>query len=142
MDTAANRKHAGTLTTTCAECAPETFPETYYEMAVTICPQGFSAPPQRHDANCVVTTCRSFDDGAWGANGKLDTAANRKHAGTNTKTCAQGAPPIVEETFRERALRIALILADTVSKDSQVRIVVCTRPSRYLGKEIHIIKYT
>ena len=50
--------------------------------------------------------------------------------------------PIVEETYRERALCIALILADTVSKDSQVRIVVCIRPSRSLGKEMHIITYT
>ena len=108
--------------------------------AVTIRPEGFAAPPQRNDANCVVTT-RGFDDDARGANGELDTTANRKHAGTLTTTCAEGAP-IVEENYRERALRIAPILADTVSKDSQVRIVVCIRPSRSLGKEMHIIKYT
>ena len=75
--------------------------------AVTIRPEGFAAPPQRNDANCVVTTHRGFDDGAWGANRELDTTANRKHAGTLTTTCAEGAP-IVEEKYRERALRIAL----------------------------------
>ena len=97
--TTANRKHAGTLTT-CAEGAPE----TYYEMtcpnslrglirmirrAVTIRPEGFAAPPQRNDANCVVTTHRGFDDGAWGANGELYTTANRKHVGTLITACAE-----------------------------------------------------
>ena len=109
--------------------------------AVTICPERFAALPQRNDASCVLTTHRGFDDGAWGANGELDTTANRKHVGTLTTTCAQGAP-IVKENYRERALRIAPILAHTVSKDRQVRIVVCIRPSRSLGKEMHIIKYT
>ena len=111
MDTAANRKHAGTKTKTCAEGAPE----TYYEIAVTIRPQGFSAPPQRNDANCVVTTRRGFDDGARCANGKLVTTANRKHAGTIGTPCAQGAP-IAEENVRERALRIAPILADELAR--------------------------
>ena len=109
--------------------------------AVIICPEGFAAPPQRNDANCVVTTHRGFDDGARGANRELDTTANRKHVGTMTTTCAQSAP-IVKENYRERALRIALILAYTVSKESQVRIVVCIRPSCSLGKEILVIKYT
>ena len=105
---------------------------------MTIRPEGFAAPPQRNDANCVATTRRGFDDGARGANGELDTTANRKHAGTMTMTCAESALTI-EENYRERALRIAPILADTVSKDSQVRIVVCIRPSRSLGKEMHTI---
>ena len=108
---------------------------------MTICPERFAAPPQRNDARCVLTTHRGFDDGAWGANGELDTTANRKHVGTLTTTCAQGAP-IVKENYRERALLIASILADTVSKDSQVRMVVCIRPSCSLGKEILVIKYT
>ena len=106
--------------------------------AVTIRPEGFAAPPQRNDANCVVTTHRGFDAGAWGANRELDTTASRKHAGTLTMTCAESAL-IIEENSRERALRIAPILADTVSKDSQVRIVVCIRPSRSLRKEMRII---
>ena len=82
---------------------------------MTIRPEGFAAPPQRNDANCVVTTHRGFDDGAWGANGELDTTANRKHVGTIGTPCAQGAP-IVEENVRERALRIAPILADEVAR--------------------------
>ena len=82
---------------------------------MTICPERFAAPPQRNDPSCVLTTHRGFDDGAWGANGELDTTANRKHVGTLTTTCAQGAP-IVEENSRERALRIAPILADELAR--------------------------
>ena len=67
-----------------------------------------AATPQRNDANFVVTTRRCFDDGARGANGELDTAANRKHAGTLTQgpsmlnastTCAERAPETFPETY-------------------------------------------
>ena len=110
--------------------------------AVTIRPEGFAAPPQRNDANRVTTTRRGFDDGARGANGKLVTTGNRKHAGTIGTQCAQGAP-IVEEIVRERALRIAPILADELAKfASSENLGAFVEPSRCLGKEMHIIKYT
>ena len=74
-----------------------------------------AATPQRNDANFVVTTRRCFDDGARGANGELDTAANRKHAGTltqrpsmlNASTLrAERAPETFPETYYEMAVTI------------------------------------
>ena len=109
--------------------------------AVIICPEGFAAPPQRNDANCVVTTHRGFDDGARGANGELDTTANRKHAGTLTTTCAEGAP-IVEENYRAKALRIAPILADELAKIASSENLGAFVEQSHLWKEMHIIKYT
>ena len=56
--------------------------------------------------------------------------------------CAQGVP-IVEENFPERALRIALILADELAKIASFEnLVAFVEPSCCLGKEMHIIKYT
>ena len=56
--------------------------------------------------------------------------------------CAQGVP-IVEENFRERALRIAPILADELAKiASSETLGAFVEPPRCLRKEMHIIKYT